>query len=132
MLRAKLRRLEDWNEDRRAAAGRYDALLSGVPDVVLPQTLEGNQHVWHLYAVRVPDRDRILAGLNEAGIGAGVHYPRPIHLQGAFQHLGHALGDFPVAERAADELLSLPIYPGIRPDQQERVVSVLASLLERA
>ena len=132
VLRAKLRKLDVWNQHRVVAARRYDELLSGVPDVVLPQTLEGNDHVWHLYAVRVPERDRLLAALNEAGIGAGIHYPRPIHLQGAFQNLGHRLGDFPVAERAANELLSLPIYPGIRPDQQEHVVSVLASLLEGA
>jgi dTDP-4-amino-4,6-dideoxygalactose transaminase len=131
VLRAKLRRLDAWNQDRRVAAGRYDELLAGLPGVVLPQTLEGNEHVWHLYTVRVPERDRVLAALNASGIGAGIHYPRPIHLQGAFQHLGHSRGDFPVAERAADELLSLPIYPGIRPDQQERVASVLAASLER-
>ena len=129
VLRAKLRRLEGWNEDRRSAARRYDELLADLPDVVLPQTLEGNDHVWHLYAIRVPERDRVLAALNAADIGAGIHYPRPIHLQGAFRDLGHARGDFPVAEHAADELLSLPIYPGIRPDQQQHVVSVLASSL---
>jgi len=130
VLRVKLRRLEAWNEHRAVAARLYHELLSGVPGVVLPETLEGNDHVWHLYTVRVPERDRLLAVLHEAGIGAGIHYPRPIHLQGAFQQLGHSVGDFPVAERAARELLSLPIYPGIRPDQQEHVVAVLASSLE--
>lgn len=129
VLRAKLRRLDTWNEDRRAAARRYDELLAAVPEVVLPQTLPGNEHVWHIYAVRVPERDRVLAELNSAGIGAGVHYPLPIHLQGAFRHLGHGVGDFPAAERAADEMLSLPIHPGLQANQQERVVSVLASSL---
>jgi len=127
VLRAKLRRLDAWNEERRSAARHYDTLLADVKDVVLPHTLEGNDHVWHLYAIRVPERDRVLAALHDAEIGAGVHYPLPIHLQGAFRDLGYSRGDFPVAERAADELLSLPIYPGIRPDQQEHVVSVLAS-----
>ena len=86
--------------------------LEGVPDVLRPQTLEGNEHVWHLYTVRVPARDRVLASLHEDGIDAGVHYPVPIHLQGAFESLGHRRGDFPEAERAANELLSLPIFPG--------------------
>ena len=128
VLRAKLRRLPAWNEDRRQAARRYDALLEGC-GAVLPRTAEGNEHVWHLYTVRVPDRDRVLASLQDAGVGAGVHYPTPIHLQGAFAHLGHTAGDFPNAECAARELLSLPIYPGIRPEQQEYVASALVAAL---
>lgn len=126
VLRAKLTRLASWNALRREAAARYDDLLAGVPGLVLPRTLPGNEHVWHLYTVRVPERDRLLGVLHDAGIGAGVHYPVPIHLQGAFAHLGHRPGDFPQAERAARELLSLPIYPGIRASQQQRVAAVLA------
>ncbi len=125
VLRAKLTRLTAWNEARRAAAARYDALLADVADVVRPTTAAGNVHVWHLYVVRVPRRDRVLAHLTDAGVAAGVHYPVPLHLQGAFAYLGHRRGDFPVAERAAGEILSLPMFPHITSAQQEQVVAVL-------
>ncbi|MGC0422590.1 DegT/DnrJ/EryC1/StrS family aminotransferase [Embleya sp. AB8] len=131
VLRAKLRRLADWNVRRRAAAARYDTLLAGVEGVRLPRTAPGNVHVWHLYAVRVPERDKVLALLAEAGVGAGVHYPVPVHLQPAFAELGYAKGDFPVTERAAEELLSLPLYPQLTAAQQERVVEVLVGALSR-
>jgi len=129
VLRVKLRRLAAWNAARRRAARRYDELLAQVSAVQPPATLEGNEHVWHLYVVRVPRRDEVLARLNAEGIGAGIHYPVPIHLQGAFSHLGHRQGDFPVAEAAAAELLSLPIFPEITAEQQERVVAALVRAL---
>lgn len=125
VLDAKLPFLHAWNEARRDAASRYDELLRDLPMVVPPTVGDGNEHVWHLYVIRVPRRDDVLARLHEAGIGAGIHYPIPIHLQGAFKELGHREGDFPVAERACREILSLPIYPGITPEQQERVVHEL-------
>ena len=129
VLSAKLRRLDGWNAARRAAAARYDALLSGVDGVVLPRTLAGNEHVWHLYVVRVPDRDLVLKRLQEAGIGAGIHYPTPLHLTAAFGSLGYPEGAFPVAERLAGEILSLPLFAEITAQQQERVVAVLAQAL---
>jgi len=129
VLRAKLPKLAGWNAARRAAAGRYDALLADVGAVTRPATLAGNQHVWHLYVVRVPRRDAVVQRLNAAGIGAGVHYPTPIHLQGAFADLGHRPGAFPVAEAAAREILSLPLFPGITTAQQERVVGALRTAL---
>ncbi|MGE5288239.1 MAG: DegT/DnrJ/EryC1/StrS family aminotransferase [Micromonosporaceae bacterium] len=129
VLSAKLRRLAAWNAARRAAAARYDELLSDCDAVVRPRTLDGNEHVWHLYVVRVPDRDRVLKELHATGIGAGIHYPVPIHLTAAFAGLGYAQGAFPVAERTAGELLSLPLFPEITAAQQERVVSVLTSVL---
>jgi dTDP-4-amino-4,6-dideoxygalactose transaminase len=129
VLSAKLRRLAGWNAARRAAATRYDELLSGCDAVLRPRTLDGNEHVWHLYVVRVPHRDRVLKELHAAGIGAGIHYPVPIHLTAAFAGLGYADGAFPVAERTARELLSLPIFPEITAAQQERVVSVLMAAL---
>jgi dTDP-4-amino-4,6-dideoxygalactose transaminase len=87
--------------------------------------LAGNVPVWHLYVVRVADRDRVLGELHAAGIGAGIHYPTPVHLTGAFSSLGHAPGDFPVTERIAGELLSLPLFPEITASQQERVVAAV-------
>jgi dTDP-4-amino-4,6-dideoxygalactose transaminase len=129
VLNAKLAHLAAWNDARRAAAARYDALLADVPAVTRPATLAGNEHVWHLFVVRVPRRDEVLARLQAAGIGAGIHYPTPIHLQGAFRHLGHREGDFPVSEAAAKEILSLPLFPEITPDQQERVVAALREAL---
>jgi dTDP-4-amino-4,6-dideoxygalactose transaminase len=129
VLSAKLARLARWNECRREAAGRYDALLGDLPEVVRPRTLAGNEHVFHLYVVRVPDRDRALGLLQEAGVGAKVHYPVPLHLVPALRWLGHAAGDFPVSERAAREMISLPIYPHITLEQQEYVVAVLRRAL---
>jgi dTDP-4-amino-4,6-dideoxygalactose transaminase len=129
VLRAKLERLPRWNDERRAAAARYEKLLGESQNVVLPRVMSDNESVWHLYVVRVPERDRVLARLNDAGIGAGIHYPTPCHLHGAYAFLGHSKGSFPVAERAAGEILSLPIYPGITEQQQERVVEVLLDSL---
>lgn len=125
VLLAKLAHLEEWNGLRRRAAGIYEDLLADVPEVVRPQTAPGNLHVHHLYVVRVPRRDDVLRRLRDAGIEAGVHYPRPIHLQGALRSLGHGPGDFPCAERAAAEVLSLPLFPGIAAEQQRRVVREL-------
>lgn len=131
VLSAKLRRLDGWNAARRAAAARYESMLAQLPMVRRPVVLDGNEPVWHLYVVRVPERDRVLRELHAAGIGAGIHYPAPVHLTGAFACLGHGPGSFPVAERAAGELLSLPLYPELTPAQQERVIEVLAAALSR-
>ncbi|MET9950078.1 DegT/DnrJ/EryC1/StrS aminotransferase family protein [Streptomyces sp. NPDC006339] len=134
VLRAKLRRLAAGNEARRRAAARYDELLAPLAEagrVVRPVTADGTVHVWHLYVVRVPgaDRDAVVGKLNASGIGAGVHYPTPVHLTPAYRHLGHARGDFPHAERAAGEILSLPLFPQITHDRQRRVVDALAHAL---
>jgi dTDP-4-amino-4,6-dideoxygalactose transaminase len=125
VLLAKLKHLAGWNEQRRHAAARYDAALADMPNVTRPSTLAGNEHVHHLYVIRVPNRDEVLRHLQAAGIGAGIHYPTPIHLQRAFEHLGHAPGDFPVAERAAAEILSLPLFAEITPAQQDVVLDTL-------
>ncbi len=129
VLSTKLRRLDCWNELRRQAAARYDELLDGVESVTRLTTAPGNIPVWHLYPIRVPDRDRVLETMHDAGIGAGIHYPQPVHLTGAFSPLGHGVGAFPVAERAAGELLSLPLYPHITDEQQVRVVETLVAAL---
>jgi dTDP-4-amino-4,6-dideoxygalactose transaminase len=142
VLAAKLRRLDAWNAARRRAAARYDELLAdadGIGGIELPRTLPGNEHVYHLYVVRVHGRrrggagstrrDKVLARLQAEGIGAGIHYPSPLHLQGALHHLGYRTGDFPEAERAALEILSLPLYPHLTEAQQERVAGRLCEAL---
>jgi len=126
VLSAKLARLTEWNRLRAEAAERYTTMLADVDGVRTPSTMAGNDHVWHLYVVRVQRRDLVLKRLHEQGIGAGVHYPVPVHLQLAFAWLGYPRGAFPVAERAAREILSLPLYPGITAAAQERVVDALA------
>lgn len=128
VLREKLRHLDRWNDLRREAAARYDALLADLP-VLPPTTAPGHDHVWHLYVVRVAKRDDVLTQLNTAGVGAAIHYPTPAHLHEATRALGHGVGDFPVAEQAAAEILSLPMYPGITPAQQDVVVDALRTAL---
>ncbi|WP_104107887.1 DegT/DnrJ/EryC1/StrS family aminotransferase [Nocardioides sp. 616] len=130
-LRAKLARLDKWNQLRRDAADRYAALLAGLEPagLRLPGVAPGNEHVWHLYVVRVADRDRVLAGLAERGIGAGIHYPTPVHLTRAYAGLGLGPGTFPVAERAAARMLSLPMHPHLTLAQQETVAHALTELL---
>lgn len=129
VLSAKLPHLARWNEQRRAAARRYDELLGGFSQLRIPQIVPGNDHVFHLYPVRVHERDRVLARLAARGIGAGIHYPVPVHLTQAFRHLEYRAGDFPVAEQAARELLSLPMFPHITPDEQSRVARELRAAL---
>ncbi|MEE2664614.1 MAG: DegT/DnrJ/EryC1/StrS family aminotransferase [Myxococcota bacterium] len=128
VLNAKLAHLDDWNEQRRQAAARYDALLGAADGVVLPTTLPGNTPVWHLYVVRVAQRDAVLDALHSKGIAAGIHYPFPLHLTGAFEG-SSPRGAFPVAERLADEILSLPLFPGITAQQQEEVARALIDSL---
>jgi dTDP-4-amino-4,6-dideoxygalactose transaminase len=129
VLSAKLARLDAWNQLRRDAAGYYDELLSGMPDVVIPRVADGNEHVYHLYVVRVPNRDEIVESLTQQGISASVHYPVPLHLQPGFLELGLTRGTFPMAERLATEIMSLPIYPGITREQQDRIVAALGEAL---
>ncbi len=129
VLSAKLRRLEAWNEARRQAAAHYDRLLAGFGGVEVPRILPGNEHIWHLYVIRVPRRDEVAAGLQAEGIGAGIHYPTPLHLHGAMADLGYQEGDFPVAEKAAREILSLPMYPHLSEAQRERVAEGLRRAL---
>lgn len=129
VLNAKLRLLDQWNQQRVDAAARYDDLLRDVDGVVLPRCIPGNDHVFHLYVVRVPERDRVVHELNRGGIGAGIHYPSPVHLLPAYAFLGHRKGSFPVAEALSRDILSLPLYPGITPSQQEIVADALRSAL---
>ncbi|WP_405218133.1 DegT/DnrJ/EryC1/StrS family aminotransferase [Agrococcus sp. Ld7] len=132
VLRAKLRRLDAWNEARRAAANRYAMLLAAVQGVRLPTERHGNADVWHLYVIRVEERDRLAADLTAAGIGVGIHYPTPIHLTEAYTALGYRRGQFPVAEAAADRILSLPMFPHLTEAQQQRVVRALQQAMQRA
>jgi dTDP-4-amino-4,6-dideoxygalactose transaminase len=124
VLSVKLAELTVWNRERQAAAELYGELLAAAEGIRLPRVVEGNRHVWHLFVVRVPDRDRVLAELAANGIGAGTHYPKPIHRLPAFAGLCSSDG-LPNSERFAGEILSLPIYPGIRMEQQQRVSDVL-------
>lgn len=127
VLRVKLTRLEAWNAARRAHARRYDAAFAGIPGVTLTRYDAGA--VYHLYVVRVAERDRVLARLNEAGIGAGIHYPFAVHELNAYRHLGYKPGDFPIAEDWARRCLSLPIYAELPADVPARVAAVLAEVL---
>lgn len=131
VLSAKLARLADWNERRRDAAARYAALLSDIEGVTAPVSDPDNVDVWHLYVIQVEDRDRVLSELNAAGIGAGIHYPTPIHLTGAMATYGHSRGLCPVVEAAADRILSLPIHPHITVDHQQYVVQQLVASVRR-
>jgi dTDP-4-amino-4,6-dideoxygalactose transaminase len=124
ILSVKLKHLPKWTAMRREAASRYRELFSaeGGP-VGLPYEPEWSKAVYHLFVVRVANRDRVIKHLGSAGIGTGIHYPIPLHLQRAYRNLGYAPGDFPIAEKVASEILSLPMFPHLRADQQNRVVS---------
>jgi dTDP-4-amino-4,6-dideoxygalactose transaminase len=125
ILSVKLRHLPLWTERRRELASRYDQLLEPIAEIARPEELPYGKAVYHLYAVRVRDREALLQVLTRAGIGSGVHYPTPLHLQRAYARLGYAHGDFPVAERMAAEVLSLPMYPQLTHEQQDRVIETL-------
>jgi dTDP-4-amino-4,6-dideoxygalactose transaminase len=128
VLQAKLAHLERWNSLRRNAAARYNELLSPLEGVQTPTSAPGNVDVWHLYVVRVGNRDQVLEDLGTVGIGAGIHYPTPIHLTGAYGE-GYRTGQFPVSEHAAHQILSLPLFPHISADQQEYVADRLSLIV---
>jgi dTDP-4-amino-4,6-dideoxygalactose transaminase len=123
VLSVKLRKLDAHNTLRRSHAQRYDRLLKDLPGVILPSSAPANHHVYHIYALRIPQRDRVLQKLTERGIGCAIHYPVPVHLQEAYQSLGYRRGSFPVAERCAEQFLSLPMYPELTEEQIEFVAS---------
>jgi dTDP-4-amino-4,6-dideoxygalactose transaminase len=125
VLRAKLPHLDGWNVARRKAATHYDRLFAGENHVQTPATDPRAEHVYHLYVVQVDERDRVREHLNANGIGAGVHYPVPVHEQPACLDLGYAATDLPHTQRCAKRVLSLPIYPEITEAQIERVASTL-------
>ncbi len=129
VLNVKLKHLPKWNEARRQCASIYADLLSTEPMVIPPRTMPYGTHVFHLYVVQVPHRDEVLKGLHAAGVGAGVHYPIPVHLQEAYASLGHKEGDFPNAERLAKRCLSLPLFPELEEDQIAAVVDALRDQL---
>lgn len=124
-LSVKLRYLEVWTEQRRSLAARYGQLLRAIPEITVHAELPYSDAVYHVYAIRVQDRDVLQSALTQAGIGTGIHYPIPLHLQQAYAWLGHAPGDFPAAERVAAEVLSLPMYPQLTHEQQDRVTETL-------
>lgn len=129
ILRVKLRHLPAWTARRRAIAARYDDLLAGENRIARVAVDPRAEAVYHLYVVRVAERDRVLAALKEAGVGAGVHYPVPVHEQPAFRHLGYAPDALPETSRAAREVLSLPIYPEMGDEAVETVVERLRAAL---
>jgi dTDP-4-amino-4,6-dideoxygalactose transaminase len=123
-LLVKLRHLAKWNELRRSHAHRYHELLAEAKDaIVTPVEPSWTKGVYHLYVVRVQDREALQVVLAEAGIGTGIHYPIPLHLQNAYQHLNYKKGDFPVTERVATEIVSLPMFPQMTGEQQSRVAA---------
>lgn len=139
ILRVKLKYVSGWNEARRNAARRYDALFkaAGLAEerlhasrgVVLPREVAGARHVWHQYVIRAPRRDKMRVFLATRGIASEIFYPIPLHLQPALRMLGYSEGSFPEAERAAREVLALPIFPEIREDEQRAVVTAIAEFL---
>ena len=129
ILEVKLRHLPAWTEGRRRVARIYDRLLDG-SGILTPAAPAGDEHVYHVYAIRSAMRDRLAEGLAAAGVATGMHYPRPVHLQPAYADLGYGEGDFPVAECLAREMLSLPIYPELTEAQQQHVCGTLLRLHE--
>lgn len=124
VLEVKLPHLDDWNAERRRVAAHYAAALAELP-VVTPATLEGAEPVYHLYVIRIQDREALMAKLDEAGIACGLHYPIPIHLLPAYAELPYERGDFPVTEAYADEILSLPIFAELSEADIDRTVAII-------
>jgi dTDP-4-amino-4,6-dideoxygalactose transaminase len=125
ILRVKLRHLEAWTEARRAHAKQYDRLLAQSAVVKAPQAMSWARHVYHVYAVRSASRDQLAAALQQQGVQTGIHYPIPVHMQRAYASLGYKAGDFPMAEQAANDVLSLPMFPELTEAQIDAVAAAI-------
>ncbi|HEX6850865.1 MAG TPA: DegT/DnrJ/EryC1/StrS family aminotransferase [Candidatus Polarisedimenticolaceae bacterium] len=130
ILRAKLPHLTDWSAGRRRVARLYREALSGIPGLRLPEETEGAEHVYHVYVVRVADREGVRAALEERGVATGVHYPLPVHLLPAYAYLGLRRGSFPTAEAICDTILSLPMFPEMTAEDVHYVADALRGVLE--
>lgn len=130
ILSVKLKHLAKWNEQRRERAAEYKRLFDKSNAVMLPFEPSWSRAVYHLYVVRVAERDALMAHLKEAGIGTGIHYPVPLHQQKAYENLGYKKGDFPVTERVAGEIVSLPMFPNLTREQQARVAKETIAFVE--
>jgi dTDP-4-amino-4,6-dideoxygalactose transaminase len=125
VLTAKVARLPAWNGARQRHAAAYRELLGGIDHVTLPREAGYATHVYHIFAIRVGDRASLMSALAEEGIQCGIHYPIPLHLQEAYRSCGHGPGSFPVAERCAEQFLSLPMFPELTTAQIECVVQAI-------
>jgi dTDP-4-amino-4,6-dideoxygalactose transaminase len=132
LLLIKLQHLQEWNQERNRLAQRYIQNLQYVSEVHLPQTLDGNTHVYHLFVIRCFQRNELMEFLKKNGIDTLIHYPVPPHLQKAYQHLNFQKGDFPIAEKLADEMLSLPIYPGLSDSQIDFVCEKIQEFYKKS
>jgi dTDP-4-amino-4,6-dideoxygalactose transaminase len=129
VLKVKLPHLDGWNASRRRAAATYADLLADLP-LVTPETADYAEHIFHLYVIRVADREPLMERLKELGIATGLHYPIPIHLQPAYAELGYNRGDFPVTEAYAETIVSLPIFPELDDDKVAYVAGAVRDFLE--
>ena len=129
VLGVKLQHLERGNELRRLHASKYDEALKGFEHLITPFVADYSRHVYHIYAIRVPGRDEIMGLLAEMGVACGIHYPVPIHLQNAYQSLGYETGAFPIAEKAANQFISLPMFPELTSDQVDIVTKAMKKAL---
>jgi dTDP-4-amino-4,6-dideoxygalactose transaminase len=128
LLHAKLAHLAKWNAQRRERAAEYNRLFDAADDVVAPPFEPSwSRAVYHLFVIRSEDRDGMMSHLKKAGIGTGIHYPIPLHLQKAYASMHYRVGDFPVTEKAAAEIVSLPMFPQLTAEQQARVVEEIVS-----
>ena len=132
LLHAKLGHLAKWNTQRREHAAEYNRLLANNGAVSLPYEPSWSRAVYHLYVIRIEERDGMINHLKKAGIGTGIHYPIPLHLQKAYVSLNYCLGDFPVARKVADEIVSLPMFPQLTADQQSRVAEEILAFTSKA
>lgn len=128
ILRVKLKYLKKWNSKRRENASIYRKYLSDLK-IIVPEELEGRKHIYHIFAVRLKDRDKVRKELFNRGIATGIHYPIPIHMQKAYRFLGYNKGDFPVSEMVANEILSLPMFPELSEDQIKYICNLLKEII---
>jgi len=130
ILDVKLKYLNEWTEKRRAIAELYSTLLKDVDGVITPYIDPRAKHVYHLYVIRIPQREKVKDALAEKNIFAGIHYPIPLHVQKAYDYLGYNKGDFPVSEKCAEEILSLPIFPELSKEDAEQIVVAVKEILK--
>jgi dTDP-4-amino-4,6-dideoxygalactose transaminase len=134
VLQVKLQHLDTWNQQRSGVANRYHELLANIPGIIPPQSIAGGKCVWNQYTVRLiappgidsaTHRDKVRAALMEAGVISMIYYPLPLHLQEVYRDLGYPLGSFPITEQVSHEVLSLPMFPELTFEEQQRVVYAL-------